>query len=336
MTDTSKTDTSLDEQAKLGWKVASDLFKPFGSTAANFAEAIRVLTTGFENSANPMSTGAQNHIIRLLKNTTMKATYFYFAKQFRPSAIENKEFISEKDLFNAFTPFEHAAIISLCYLFKTLSRKIDKEEWEYVQTPLYEALAIGASVGQHVSQVGVGIGLLSHGIRYLALAPLLRENRRAFKEYRQHLKAKDLAFDTTMEEKLWQCSSIQIAAILLEHMGFQRSFSLQYIAAATRDPSVKPDAIYGIPMRIAESLIDSYMEGNEVPTSLPAWVGLNLDLPAEVRGNLVASLNKALADKNRIEWLNKGSSSIDPISTPELFSQEERAAAAEGGTPPQR
>ena len=333
MTEDPKTDTSLDEQAKLGWKVASDLFKPFGSTAANFAEAIRLLTAAHESGTTTLSLGAQHHIIRLLKNNTMKATYFFFAKQFRPSVVEDTSLITDRDLLKAFTPFEHAAIISLCYLFKTLSRKIDKEEWEYVQTPLYEALAIGASVGQQINDVGLGMGLLSRGIRYLALAPLLRENRRAFKEYRQHLKAEDLAFDTTMEEKLWQCSSIQIAAILLEHIGFHRNFCLQYIATATQDTSVTPDETYGMPMRIAEALLDAYMENNEIPTSLPAWVGKQIDLSAEVRGNLVASLSKALADKNRIEWLNKGSSSIDPISTPQLFSEEERTAAASGSAP---
>jgi hypothetical protein len=122
----------------------------------------------------------------------------------------------------------------------------------------------------------------------------------------------------------------------LEHIGFQRSFSLQYVAAASRDSAVTPDPIYGTPMRIAESLIEAYIEENEIPTSLPAWVGLNLDLPAEVRGNLVASLTKALGDKNRIEWLNKGSSSIDPVSTPELFSEAERDPATQGIPPSDR
>ncbi len=328
MTEKDESHSSVEEQAKLGWYAASELLKPFGPVAANFTEAIRTLVSGFERGST-LSSGAQNHIIRLLKNNTVKATYFFFTKQFRPETLEAKSYVSEKDIFSAYTAIDHAAIISLCYLFKTLSRKIDKEEWEYVQTPLYEALAIGASVGNKIPEVGLGIGLLSSGIRYLALAPLLRENRRAFKEYRQHLKAKDLAFDNEFEERLWQCTSTQVAAIMLERMGFPRAAGLQYVAASERDESVQPDPIFGTPIRIADCLTDAYIEGSEIPTTLPSWVGKKVDLPAEARGNLLASLNKTLSDKSRIEWLNKGSSSIDPSMTPELFTEAEKLAFAD-------
>jgi hypothetical protein len=70
---------------------------------------------------------------------------------------------------------------------------------------------------------------------------------------------------------------------------------------------------------MAECLIDAYMEGHEIPTAIPAWVGKEIDLPAEVRGNLLAALNQVADQKNRIEWLNKGSSEISEANTPELY-----------------
>lgn len=326
MTEQNNLEIPLDNQAQLGWRVASDLLNPFGPTAANFGEAIRALSLAFERGQTSLNHGAESHVLRLLKNKTITATYFFFSKQFRPSVLEGKSYLSERDFFRAYTPFEHASILALCYLFKTLSRKIDKEEWEYVQTPLYEALAIGAGVGQQIPEVGLGIGLLQRGIRYLALAPLVRENKRAFKEYRHHLKTKDLAFDSSFEESMWQCSTVQIASILLERMGFPRALGLQYVASAAQDSTVQADTVYGVPIRIAESIIDSYMETQEVPTSLPSWVGKQMNLSAETRGNLVAAFTKTLADKNLIEWLNKGGSSIDPASTPQLFTESEKQA----------
>jgi len=317
---------NIDEEARLGWKAASGLLAPFGTAAANFAEAIRILVKSFNEGSDTLLPGGQNHIVRLLKNKTIKATYYFFTKQFRPEALEGKSYVSEKDLFAIYSPIEHASILTFCYLFKTLSRKTEREEWEYVQTPLYEALAIGACVGRTIPEIGLGVGLLSRGLRYLAFAPFLRENRRGFKEYRQHLKSKDIAFDSAFEERTWQCTSIQISAILLERMGFPHSMGLQFVAAAERDTKVKPDERFGVPCRMADYLVDSYMEGHEIPTSMPSWVGRSLDLSAEVRGSLVSSLNQVLADKNRVEWLNKGSSSIDPSSAPELYTEAEKLA----------
>ena len=311
--------TDFEEEARLGWKAATELMKPFGSVAANFGEATRILVAAHTSGTETLSFPAANHILRLIKNDTIKATYYYFTKQFRPYLFEEKDYISEKDLLNAYTPIDHAAIITFCYLFKTLSRKIEREEWDYVQVPLYEALAIGGFIGESVKEIGLGVGLLARGMRYLSFATLMRENRKAFKEYRQHLRQHDMAFDQEFEQKTWQTTSTQIAGLLLERMGYPRIVGLQLVAAAERNTTVTADPLFGIPFRMAECLLDAYMEGHEIPTSTPAWVGKEIDLSADVRGTLLASLNRVFADKNRIEWLNKSGDNISPSTTPELF-----------------
>jgi hypothetical protein len=94
------------------------------------------------------------------------------------------------------------------------------------------------------------------------------------------------------------------------------------MAAAERSGSIKPDEAYGIPFRLAECLVEAYMEGQDIPTSTPSWVGLKLELDTETRGNLLATLNKVFADQERIEWLNKTPSDISNELTPELFVPE--------------
>jgi len=326
MNDSTESSFTLDEDAKLGWKAASELIRPFGQVAANFSEAVRMLVSAHISAEGAASLGGQNHVIRLIKNDTVKATYYYFAKQFSPALFTLKPYITEKDFWSAYQPIDHAAILTFCYLFKNLSRKIEKDEWEYVQVPLYEALAIGGCVGQSIKEIGLGIGLLARGLRYLSFAAFMRENRKGFKEYRQHLKANDIPFDTAYEEKVWQCSSTQIAGLFLERMGYPRTVGLQFVAAAERASFEEADALFGVPFRLAGCLVDAYMEGHEIPTSTPAWVGKKVDFPAEIRGNLLAALNKVIEDKNRVDWLNKSSSHIDATKTPELFI----AQAAEG------
>jgi hypothetical protein len=321
MTDTVSTLLGAESGLPSGWHAASELLKPFGTPAANFAEAMRVLNASHESSA-PLSPGGRNHIVRLLKNDTIKATYYFFSKQFRPELLTAKRQISPQDFLDGYTPIDHASVLTLCYLFKNLCKKIDKEEWEYVQTPLYEALAIGGQIGKSISQVGIGLGLLTRGLRYLAFAPLMRENRKAFKDYRQHLKSRDLPFDSNFEQQVWQCTTVQITGLMLEQMGYPRAAALQFVSAVERSKVPAPDSSFGVPFRLAECLMDAYMEGHEIPTSTPAWVGQEIALPAEIRGNLIASFKYASEENNRIEWLNKTGSNISPTETPELFTSE--------------
>jgi len=170
--------------------------------------------------------------------------------------------------------------------------------------------------------------LLTRGLRYLAFAHLMRENRKAFKEYRQHLTSRDLPFDSTFEQQVWQCTTVQITGLMLEQMGYPRAAALQFVSAVERSKAPAPDSSFGVPFRLAECLMDAYMEGHEIPTSTPAWVGQEIELPAEVRGNLIASLKYASEEKNRIEWLNKTSIDLSPAETPELFVSENSAPSA--------
>ena len=309
----------IDQEARLGWMAANELLRPFGAVAANFSEAIRLLVHHYECGSNCLPLSAENHIVRLLKNNTIKATYYYLTKVHRPHILEPGRLIDERSLYAAYTPFEHAAILSYCYLARTMSRKTEREDWGYIETPLYEALITGGIMGEEVPDVGLGFGLLSRGLRYLAFAAFLRENRRGFKEYRLHLKAKDLAFDIAFEERYWQTNNIQLAAILLERMGFKHEMGMDFVAAFERNKDHQPSELYGVRFSMAEALIDSYMETGEILERVPGWVGKEKQISVETRGAILSKLNKVMGDKNRIDWLSKGSASISPELSPELF-----------------
>lgn len=310
---------SIDSEARLGWQAADELLRPFGAVAANFSEAIRLLVHHYEVGSNRLPLSAENHIIRLLKNHTIKATYYYLTKEYRPEALSPGKLIDAREFFEAYNPFEHAVILAFCYLSRNLSRKTDKDDWAYVENPLYEALTTGGIIGQGIPEIGLGFGLLCRGLRYLAFAPFLRENRRGFKEYRMHLKSKDLAYDLAYEEQMFQTNNVQIAAIILERMGFHHTLALDYVAAAMGNKDHTPSETYGVRFSLAEALINSYMENGEILEKTPAWTGKEMVISVETRGAIMGKLNRAMSAKDRNEWLNKGSTSISPQLTPELF-----------------
>lgn len=303
------------------WRRAAELLHPMGSIAGNFASAVRTLLTYHERGTSTLTAGAQTHMLRILRNSTVKATYFFAAKAYRPELLTQHSSIKPKDFLNMFSPFEHAVLLAYCYLFRALAKKSNKEEWEYVQSPLYEALEIGACIGARVPEVGFGIGLLSRGLRYLAFAPFLIAHEKSFVQYRRHLRSKDLPFDLAKEVELWGCTNIHIAALMMEYMGFNRNVGHQFVAAAEKDPVVSVDTLYGIPFRIAETLIDSFTELGELPEELPSWVGSNLRFTKDQRIALLQDLSRVVSSTERIEWLNKSSSSINPVSTPQLFEE---------------
>lgn len=301
------------------WRAAAEVLQPMGVIAGNFTSAVRTLLTYHERDTSTLTAGAQTHMTRILRNPTVKATYFFAAQAYRPTEAANLTSIKPKELLDMFTPFEHAVLLSYCYLFRALAKKCDKEEWEYVQAPLYEALEIGACIGRVIPEVGFGIGLLSRGIRYLAFAPFLLYDQKAFVQYRRHLRTKDLPFDATRETELWGCTNIHVAALMLEYMGFNRIVGHQFVTSATRDKSSRPDDRYGKKFRVAEALIESFTELGEIPEQLPDWTGTSMVLLKEQRMTLLEQLGRVVSSTDRIEWLNKSGSSLNPESTPQLF-----------------
>ena len=278
-----------------------------------------MLVHHYEVGSNRLPLSAENHILRLLRNHTIKATYYYVTKEYRPEVLTPGKVIDSGEFFEAYNPFEHAVILAYCYLSRNLSRKTDKDDWAYVENPLYEALTTGGIIGQGVAEIGLGFGLLCRGLRYLAFAPFLRENRRGFKDYRIHLKSKDLAYDLEYEERMFQTNNVQIAGIILERMGFHHTLALDFVGAAMGNKEHTPSDIYGVRFSMAEALINSYMESGEILEKTPAWTGKEMNISVEARGAIMSKLNKSMSAKSRNEWLSKGSTSISPELSPELF-----------------
>jgi hypothetical protein len=165
-------------------------------------------------------------------------------------------------------------------------------------------------------------------MRYLAFAPFLISDGKAFAQYRRHLRTKDLPFDLSREIELWGCTNIQVAALLMESVGFNKTLAMQFVAAAEGDGSIRPDARYGVPFRFAEALLEAYMERGEMPDTLPASTGVAMTLTKDERMNLLTELGKVVGSTERIEWLSKRSSSINPESSPELFTQSLETSAS--------
>jgi hypothetical protein len=316
-TDRSKSD--------LGWQAAAALVRPLGKTASNFAQCISALVAHGEQeqiaggSRAPLPTPVRQHLDFLLRNATLKAAYYYAAKAYRPAVLTSRTPLSSAALIEGFSPLEHATLLALCYLFRTLSQRCDRDEWEHIQPPLYEELSAGGAVGECLPEVGLACGLLARGMPQLARAAFLLNNRRGFKEYRRHLRGNRLPVDYNFERTLWQCDSVQVAAVLLQAAAHSRTAALQLHAALHHDTKTPPDPVYGTPFRITAAVLEEYRMSGEVLENFPAWVGQQGGLTPDRRSAVAVRLTGKPASEAPIEWLGKSGTSINPSSTPELF-----------------
>lgn len=312
-------------KSDLGWQAAASLVRPLGQMASNFAQCVSALVSLHEQAQaagagrSALPSPLLQNLEFLLRNSTLKAAYYFAAKSYRPAVLTSRSPLTSTALIEGFSAFDHATILSLCYLFRTLSQRCDRDEWEHIQPPLYEELTVGGAIGECIPEVGLGCGLLILGMPQLARAVFLMSNRRGFKEYRRYLRGNRLPVDYSFERTVWQCDSVQVAAVLLQAAAHSRTAALQLHAALHHDTKTPPDPVYGTPFRITCAVREQHRMTGEVLETFPAWVGRSGTVTPDRRSALATRLNAKSSSEPPLEWLGKSGTSINPTSTPELF-----------------
>lgn len=296
------------------WEHARHLLRPVKPPHPNFVAAIRTLVKEWRADKPLNQNGAGFEARRFLMSRTVKATYYYATKSYCPELLKEPDLGSGEPYLNHYSAFDHAAILGYLCLFRIISKLSDREEWGYVQEPLYDALDLGAIIGNKIQNVGFGFGLLTRGMRYICFAPFLWNSKKEFQNYRRHLKKNDLDFDLEWEKRVWNCTTIELSTILLQQLGFNFGVSESYYLALSRAPSEASP--YYSRFLNADIWMGSIMDSGEAPKS-----GLSPDfrLNSSEEEDLIRQIEKLHSGTERIEWLNKGKGSISPETTPELF-----------------
>lgn len=297
------------------WRRAAELLKPLNRPPQYLSGMIRSFIRDVEKEQTRPSEGSFSDFRRVFKSGTVKAIYYYFTKSYRPEFFENPDELGAKEFFRAFSPIEHSAIIAYCYLYRMILKMSDREEWSFINEPFYDAIGVGGCVGSAIPKIGLGFGTLTRGVRYLALAPLLWNSKEKFKEYRRHLKNSDKAFDTEKELEGWGCSSLHIATLIIQMLGFNSSIGAGYFDAIGDSPASKLEPKFGTIFRATDKWIDHLMEGKELPPELTE----EFRLDGKKLEDLIQTVKRVVQSPDRIEWLSKGKGNISPERTPELF-----------------
>jgi hypothetical protein len=218
-----------------------------------------------------------------------------------PERFDNAEDDGSRALLQVLRPGLFAAIVALVYLHRRLNKVCDVPEWDTLSKEVVLNMEVGYIVGDSLKSVGPELGVLIGGIRYIALATVLMQEREQYVRYRNIKRNK---LDIFEEHRRWGCDHAQIAGFLVGALTFRRdSYD---IAAALRgskaDPlRIRPELDL---WRATVAWIDSMKEGGTPPKS-ERMVEILAPEEEEV-ATLKARFETLLKQGSTFSWMLKG------------------------------
>lgn len=316
------------------WEEARKVAAVIGKPPSTFGTCIRTLINdNIHNAGNPGEISTFS-LYRLFKSKNLQSTLYYAIKTYRPEELQKHRPITSDSLFKIFKLDELAYLLSILYLFRTIRKDCDAEEWKQWCTPFHGLMDIGGIVGQAIPAIGFTVGILTAGLRHMGGAMFLRLDKARFTKYRRNLKTRKIYFDLDEEMNTWGCTHVQIGSLLLQSLG--TGVEMPNALAHGLLPSDTPDnAIPDLVLRT--KVASTWIEALHVTGKLPDVVHRAKFYPTQEQAEFLVGIVKAVREKSSLyEWLNKNKDHVSPQNTPELFANtgpaQAEAMGAEGDT----
>ncbi len=305
----------------LSWSTASNLIKDAIHFSSTFTTTIRLLKQNeienLSNGSNPrkLNENARFSVLRLFKASSIKAPLYYLTSTYNSDLIEKKNSITAEDLVSFYKIDELSAILALVYVFNSLRKVSDKEEWQRYSKYINESVELGGYFGINIPDIGFANSLLFTGMRYLAPAVFMALSPKVFKNYRRDLKLKKIAFDLNMEYDLFGCTHVDVATQLIQSIGFGVNISTDFYKSLMTPVNKQLDSKSNI-IRVLLIWVE-YLALGKKPPVVNGENEITMDDSVMDRLSL---LNKQIQESgSSFSWLSKGKSSIAKELTPKLY-----------------
>lgn len=201
------------------WEYSRGYAGVFGTIPSSFTTVTRSLMTNHTNRVPNISGNTKYFVLRLLKSNSLFAPLCF---AYRGVALngDREQKVSRDDLVAYFDSFELSYMLGLTFLFRRVRSLCPKDEWNYIGDPLMRSVNVGFLVGRAIPTISGAMGMIEGSIRFLAIATFLKHDPKGFKEYRRELKKAGKEWDDSLEVSRWGCTSLQIASVLLQTLGF--------------------------------------------------------------------------------------------------------------------
>ncbi len=207
------------------WSKARQYAALIGPIPSTLADALRILWKEYQ--ANPkgkqVSTPSDEAVraIRMIERAPkLRAPIYFAASALYPDRFDG---YAEDDVCRALLyilgPGMFAVLLGVVYFHRRVTKIVTSEDWQKLTKDLLINMELGFLVGQSSPRLGEAEGLLIGSIRHLALATMLIVKPADFAKYRRTTSKK---FDPVLETNFFGCDHAQIAAYLINMLGFRK------------------------------------------------------------------------------------------------------------------
>jgi hypothetical protein len=188
-----------------------------GEIPSSFSAAVRTLLLDHEKNPTTFSSGGKFVVTRLLKSSSIFSSASRAVQQL---GIAEDTPTSPEQVVSFITPYQAAGLIGLYYVYRRIKSFASQELWSDIAPTLYTKTLLGGVAGIALPRIGTPFGLMTGILPSITFVLFEKQDPKAFKEYKRHLRLKKLEFDLAYEADTWGCTRLNIGSILIQQLGF--------------------------------------------------------------------------------------------------------------------
>ena len=320
--------SNLERELQASGDRAREYAQVLGLMPQTFVLAVRNLMIDMREGLLQPSPRSTFQIRRLLKAPTVLSSIYFATQTFMPKSLSKERPVTPLAMSHLYDPVSLGSLLALAYLFRRCRRICDAEEWKFISEPLQRNLEMGGLIGGREKEIGMGYGILTGSMLFVAFSTLLAKDKKGFTEYRRYLKKHARDIDPKYERAQWGCTSAQIAGNVLLSMGFGVNLAAGLAAAFLIDlKSAPPKDGFVRRFFAARSCISSVYNSGKLP---PFIRGTKSDYH-----DLMDQLAELVDEGSTLKWLERAKDEIGDGKSPELVIVEGESAPPTKASVPQ-
>lgn len=296
---------TLNSDSETSWDKAKEVAALLGQPHRLFTQCVRDLRAiPADGSRKKMLESSA--VITLFRSESFKTVMYHAAKALYGEDIGNKP-MNGGQLVILFSPDELASVVAATHLHRLTGKKVSPKIWGDLAEEVNFQMQTGILVGTAVPAISRAVGLLMGAVRTIAFSLVASTDESKFKAFRRELVRQDKLFDTAGELQTWGCHHLQVAALVIQSLGY--GIPPATGIAASEMPTAE-DGPVALQWFAARRWIESMLEEEKVPAEFAGESKFGIPELGKV-ARLQGDVDDLYSQESSICWINQRRGSLD-------------------------